>query len=559
MPATTPRIGVQAETAILYHLLSKDKDKSLDHFKASIDWNYQDEKGVVLTEQKVRSRFNYLRKLAQESPSQFIDICVGKVDSKLQEEYLKRTSSSCTDNNEKEILSDSDEGIFSEDDEEGIFSEDDHDKAASTTTTPPTTPSKKRVFDTMTGTPLKKVKLEHHDIVLELGLPHDTQVISYTPGPSGSSPTIKLENLTILPANQMLPGKKNKLGGETLHSGPSLLEFSTIPQGSSHSFHRGPMRKNKCIVIDFGSIPLSANVLHEDDENSEDENTVGEELRMTMIPYDNDTSEIKNSKNLKTPVEHWVFFDCARTDIDPTVSGPINVPKEKPKMSKAAQLLNALGHKQSPARTPAAPSSAPPQPPAAAPSTPPPPPVRPAPPPSDNAHEKGGDGDTAMGSERSHLKRKADDPLQPPPSAAAPGPLTTALPNTPPATPPAASSPSSPNNSVGSVSLPSSFTDTSSEASQSGTTEQESLEEVMKKWDAAAKNFGKEAHEESKQSLNRSSDNNAHEKGGEGDTAMGSERSHLKRKAGPDDDGTTKPFRARNLFNTLRMGLNGGK
>ena len=48
-------IGHQADSAILRHLLSKDKDRSLDYFKKYIDWDYKDSRGVQITEKKVRN------------------------------------------------------------------------------------------------------------------------------------------------------------------------------------------------------------------------------------------------------------------------------------------------------------------------------------------------------------------------------------------------------------------------------------------------------------------------------------------------------------------------
>lgn len=62
-----------------------------------------------------------------------------------------------------------------------------------------------------------------------------------------------------------------------------------------------------------------------------------------------------------------------------------------------------------------------------------------------------------------------------------------------------------------------------------------------------------QAHQESQESLNRTG---AHEVGGEGDTAMGNERSHLKRKldgkSADADQNKREAFRPRDLFNAVR-------
>lgn len=120
----------------------------------------------------------------------------------------------------------------------------------------------------------------------------------------------------------------------------------------------------------------------------------------------------------------------------------------------------------------------------------------------------------------------------------------------------------------GSISLPSSFSATSSEASRSGTNDREELESFLDKMDKTEEAMRQEvseiiekcdqAHQESQESLNWS---DTHEVGGEGDTAMGNERSHLKRKLGgrgaDADQNKKEAFRPRNLFDVVR-GFTGG-
>jgi hypothetical protein len=98
--------------------------------------------------------------------------------------------------------------------------------------------------------------------------------------------------------------------------------------------------QTKHIIIDFGTIPLSAVALNKDAGEKE-------EFKMHLMQYKNKTAEITNSAAFDNPVEHWAIWEVARTDMEATSNGPIQTPKKKTKLSKAAQLFNGMSAEQS--------------------------------------------------------------------------------------------------------------------------------------------------------------------------------------------------------------------
>ena len=192
----------EAELVIVEHLLSKDKDKSLNHFKHKINFKLLDSKGKELTDSTVRSRLEHLRNLSKNNRTEFLQHCCevqlrnkGKLHIDLETEFLQGGS---------------------------FTTEELENKEEQTEQAPQDTPKKRK----MTADPaLKKVKLEHHKdvhaFIMEQGLPADSPVITYKgtvlPGEG---------NVPILPAYNNLPGHTGEHGGVTKWSG-FLICFPT--------------------------------------------------------------------------------------------------------------------------------------------------------------------------------------------------------------------------------------------------------------------------------------------------------------------------------------------
>ena len=80
---------------------------------------------------------------------------------------------------------------------------------------------------------------------------------------------------------------------------------------------------------------------------------------MTPLEYENSVIGY-SSASLKPPLEHWIFWEVARTDIRPTFEGTASVPmKARRKKSKAGALFKKrtdsnITHKVKNPSTPAA-------------------------------------------------------------------------------------------------------------------------------------------------------------------------------------------------------------